>query len=65
MRPTNKNALTGGGRQGEKKFSKSFWAQFPTHGAAIKRAIVFLAIRDWLPARLANWLINALGLREC
>jgi hypothetical protein len=64
MTATNKNALAGGGRQGEEKFSKSFWAQFPTHGAAIKRAIVFLAIRDWLPANLATWLLRHLNLVE-
>jgi hypothetical protein len=63
MRPTKKNALSGGGRQGEKDFSKSFWANCATHGAAIKRVIVWLAIRGLMPANLATWLINTLGLR--
>lgn len=45
MRPTNKNALSGGGRQqGEKDFSKSFWAKYAAHGAAVKCAIVVLAM---------------------
>jgi hypothetical protein len=64
MRPTKKNALSGGGRQGEKDFSKSFWAKYAAHGAAVKRAIVFLAMRDLLPANLATWLLRHLNLVE-
>jgi hypothetical protein len=64
MRHTYKNALSGGGRQGEKALGKSFWANHLTQGMAIKRVIVFLAIRRLMPANLATWLLRRLNLVE-
>lgn len=53
MRPTNKNTLSGGGWKGKKEKPP----------AAIKGAIVTLAICGLTTARWASWLLNVLNLR--
>lgn len=60
------NALPGPSGQGAKSmpFLTSTWANHRRLGATLKGAIVWLAVRSLMPARLATRLINSIGLRE-
>jgi hypothetical protein len=61
MTTDNETPRPGRARGAGKAFDAT---KFSRLAAAVKGGIVALAVRRILPARVATWLINVLGLRE-